>query len=431
MLAKPGGASMKRWMQRFTFSGHSVGMTAFLALFPGFFFYHTLLGLGMIGAVLGGYFAPVSLLVAPPLLFFYAYKIRRDQSHLGHADVFFWLYIAYFLTVVAIQASAGANPVIVGNHLLGALFIANMFLVFRLTDFNRGDVRFLLLATLAGMSAIVFSYSVDGSFYLAPLGTAKNPESLATYQGFSRSYLFTFMAAIAYCRGRLLRIVLYCAAAPTLFVNTARSEFVAMLFVIPIIEIYYARHKMVLASVLLAIFLGIYLNLEYLLSLLPSNRILELLDLSQSTSANKRHLLSLYAKNTIAQFPIFGDYASYTPGFYSHNVLSAWVDTGVFGFFFVLALVILPLLQMLVKGYFLPRPSPVFILGFTLACITLLLLLTSHYFTDMLIGATLGTYSKYRYGRKHGKHSPPHIGPSAPRHAHLRQAVPQAGRVRA
>ena len=419
-----------RWLNRFTFSGHSVGMAAFLALFPGFFFYHTVLGLGLIGAFLGGYFAPVAMLVAPPLLFFYAYKIRRDKSHLGHADVFFWLYIAYFLTLIGIHASVGANPVIVGNHLLGVLFILNLFLIFRLTDFNRGDVRFLLLATLAGMSVIVFAYSVDGSFYLAPLGTAKNPESLATYQGFSRSYLFTFVAAIAFCRSKLLRIVLYCVAAPTLCVNTARSEFVAMLVVIPIVEIYYARHKTLLAAVLIAMSLALYINLDYLLSLLPSNRILELLDLSQSTSANKRHVLSVYAMNTIAQFPIFGDYASYNPGFYSHNVLSAWVDTGFFGFVFVLALVTLPLLQMLVKGYFLRRPSPIFILGFTLASITLLLLLTSHYFTDMLIGATLGTYSKYRYGRKHGKHRAPDLGPSAPRHPDLHQAVPQAGRVR-
>lgn len=419
------------WIKRFGWSGHSVGMLAFLALFPGFFFYHTSLGLGLIGAFLGGYFAPVALLVAPPLLFFYAYKIRRDQSHLGHADVFFGLYIGYFLTIVGIQAVAGANPVIIGNHLLGILFITNLFLIFRLTDFSRGDARFLLLASLAGMSAIVFSYSVDGSFYLAPLGTAKNPESLATYQGFSRSYLFTYVAVIAFCRGRMLRIVLYCVAAPTLFVNTARSEFVAMLFTIPIIEIYYARRKVILTVMLAALFLTIYLNLDYLLSILPSNRILELLDLSQSTSANKRQQLSMYAVNTIAQFPIFGDYASYNPGFYAHNVLSAWVDTGVFGFAFVIALVALPLLQMLIKGYFLPRPSPVLILGFTLAAITLLLLITSHYFTDMLIGATLGTYSKYRYGRKHGKHSAPNLGPSTPRHPHLRQGMPQAGRVRA
>jgi hypothetical protein len=68
------------------------------------------------------------------------------------------------------------------------------------------------------------------------------------------------------------------------------------------------------------------------------NRILELLDLSQSTSANKRHHLTVYAMQTIAAHPILGDYASYKPGYYSHNVLSAWVDLGLFGFVYLLAI---------------------------------------------------------------------------------------------
>lgn len=421
---------MKRWLRRFTWSGHSVGMLAFLALFPGFFFYHTLLGLGLIGAFLGGFFAPVSLLMAPPLCFFYAYKVRRDQAQLGLPDVCFFLYMAYFLILVTIQAAAGANPVIVGNHLLGVLYIVNMFFIFRLTDFSRTDIRLISMATLAAMSAIVFSYSMDGAFYLAPQGTAMNPESLATYQGFSRSYLVTFVAIIAFCRSLSLRLLLYCVAAPTLFLNTARSEFAALLFLIPVIEIYYAKRKLALTAVLITMFAGIYFNLEQIISMLPDNRILELLDLSHSSSASKRHHLSMYAMNTIAQFPIFGDYASYTPGFYSHNVLSAWVDTGIFGFVFVLALILLPMTQMFIKGYFQRKQTAMFILSFSFACITILLLINSHYFTDMLIGATLGSYSTYRYGRKHGQHRSPDIGPSTPRHAHLREAVQQTGAAR-
>jgi hypothetical protein len=421
---------MKRWLRSFTWSGHSVGMLAFLALFPGFFFYHSLLGLGMTGAFMGGYFAPVSLFFAPPLMFFYAYMIRRRSGQLGRAEVFFLLYIAYFLAVVAIQAAAGASRTIVGNHVLGALFTTNMFLIFRLTDFSRPAFRSACLVTLAAMSAIVFAYSVDGSFYLAPLGTSKNPESLATYQGFSRSYLVTFIAAIAYARALSLRVLLYCIAAPTLFVNTARSEFVAMLFMIPIIEVYYSKRKVWMATILGVLFLLAYANVDQILALLPSNRILELFDLSQSTSANKRHHLTMYAMNTIEQFPVFGDYASYSPGTYSHNVLSAWVDTGLFGFLFVLAILILPATQMIFRGYFLSRQSCIFILAFSLASSTLLLLITSHYFTDMLIGASLGSYSRYRFGRKHAQHRPSDLRPSAPRHADLHQTVPQAGATR-
>ena len=421
---------MRRLRTSLSWNEHSVAMVAFLALFPGFFFYHTLLGLGKIGAFLGGYFAPVSILMAPPLMYFYFYRIRRDGGRMGRPEVLFALYMGYFAFIIALQSMAGANPVIITGHVLATLFITNMFFIFRLADFSRRSFRLAALASLLAMSAIVFAYSVDGAFYLAPLGTAKNPESLATYQGFSRSYLVTFVAAIAFTNSAVMRTLLYCVAAATLFVNTARSEFVALLFMIPIIEIYFSKTKVLMISVITILSLLIYLNLQEILSLLPTNRILELFDLSHSASANKRHHLSVYAMNTIANFPAFGDYGSYTPGAYSHNVLSAWVDTGLFGFVFVIALLIMPTAQMFLRGYFLPRQSAIFILSFSLACITILLLITSHYFTDMLIGATLGAYSRYRYGRKNPAHRPPVLGPSAARHPHLRETVPHAGPTR-
>ncbi|NHZ79732.1 hypothetical protein F2P44_10635 [Massilia sp. CCM 8695] len=406
---------------------HRAGMLAFFALFPGFFFYHTALGLGKIPAVLGGYFAPVSLLLLPMLFFVYASKVRRNMDYLGKSDVAFFLYLAYFALIVGVNAAAGANLVIVSNHVLGIIFMLNVFFAFRLCDLGERRFRQMALGSLLAMSAIVFAYAVDGSFYLAPLGTAKNPESLASYQGFSRSYLFTFAAAIAYTRPVQLRIVLYCLAAPTLFVNTARSEFAALLFMIPIIELYHARHKSLMTAIFIVLFLLIYSNLDQLLSMLPSNRVLELLDLSHSSSANKRHHLSEYAMNSIAQFPIFGDYASYSPGLYSHNVLSAWVDTGLVGFLFVLGILIVPAIPMFFKGYFAQQRSSEFILGFSLCCITVLLLITAHYFTDMLIGATMAAYSSYRYGMTHAFNRTSDIGPSAPRHPDLRQAMPGAG----
>lgn len=411
--------------------GHLAASAAFLALFPGFFFYHTALGLGAIPAVLGGYFAPVALLGLPLLVYAYAYQIKHDRRYLTGHDASFALYMAYFACIVAVNAAAGANSVIVTNHVLAIVFIGSVFLMFRMADFGAPRFRQILLLTLFAMSAIVFAYSVDGAFYLAPLGTAKNPESLATYQGFSRSYLFAFAAAIGFTRSLPLRMLLYCIAAPTLFVNTARSEFAAMLFMIPVIELYHTRSKLLVSSAFAIAGLLLWSNLDSLLAMLPDNRVLELLDLSHSTSANKRHHLSVYALNTIARFPAFGDYASYSPGFYSHNVLSAWVDTGLFGFLFVLAIVIVPAVPMLFKGYFISTKSSAFILAFALACITLLLLVSSHYFTDMLIGATVGTYAAFKHGRRHGYHRAPLVGPSTPGYPDLHQAMPMAGGQRA
>jgi hypothetical protein len=391
---------MKRAPTRRSWAERAIPNLAFLLLFPGFFFYHTALGIGSMGAFLGGYFAPVSLLFVLPLCLVYGYQLKTDIHSLSRVDLHFGIFLAYFLAVMAINAAAGANVAIGVGHLLGILFLVNIFILFKTIDFAHREFRRLAIPSLLAMSAIVFAYSVDGVFYLGALGIAKDAESLATYQGFSRSYLVTFMAVIAYTRGMALRALLYCLAGAALFLNTARSEFAALLFVIPIIEFYHARQKLFFILALVSIVSLINLNLDPIVAALPNNRILELLDLSQSSSANTRHHLSVHAMQTIAAHPLLGAYASYSPGNYSHNILSAWVDLGLFGLIYLLAIIIIPAIPMFFREYLAARRSGTFLLGFSLACITVLLLLTSHYFTDMLIGATLGAYSQYRHGRK-------------------------------
>jgi hypothetical protein len=403
--------------------------SAFFLLFPGFFYYHTLLGTGTTGAFLGGYFSPVSLVYMLPLAVVYYKRLRRDPCRLSLIDMHYGLFNAYFVAVIVVNAAAGASPAIVAHHLAGILFMVNTFILFSLIDFNHRQFLLMGLASLAAMSAIVFTFSVNGVFFLGALGIAKDADSLATYQGFSRSYLMTILPVLAHTRSLPLRLILYASGAATLFVNTARSEFAALLFAIPIVEFYFSRHKLIFLGLAVVSTLLISAHMDEIIAALPDNRILELLDLSQSTSANKRHHLTVYAEHTIAAHPLLGDYASYTLGYYSHNVLSAWVDLGLFGFVYLLALTALPAVPMFFKEYFAGRRRPEFIHGFALACVTLLLLISSHYFTDMLIGATLGAYSQYRYERKHGKYRPPDFSPSTLRHPDLRQAVPQPERT--
>jgi hypothetical protein len=403
---------------------------AFFLLFPGFFYYHTVLGIGAMGAVLGGFFAPVSVVFVLPLAFIYLARLKRDPRHLSLVDLHFWLFLVYFVTVIALNAAVGANRMIVVNHILGILFLVNIFVIFCFLDFRERRFRVVGLLSLAAMTAIAIGFSTNGVFYLGALGIAKDADSLATYQGFSRSYLITWLAVAAYTRSLPLRLLLHVSGAVTLFVNTARSEFVALLFVVPVIEFYYSRHKLyfILAGIGAAALFNLYF--DQLLAALPENRILELLDLSQSTSANKRHHLTVHALQTISAHPLVGDYASYEPGYYSHNILSAWVDLGLFGLIYLSALMVVPVVPMFIREFFASRRCGDFMLGFALACVTILLLLTSHYFTDMLIGASLGAYSKYMYERKYGKDRTPDFGPSGVPRPDFHQAVPHFGRAR-
>jgi hypothetical protein len=404
---------------------HLLLNAAFFLLFPGFFYYHTLLGAGLSGAFLGGYFSPISLLCMLPLALAWYLRMRRDARRLSTIDLHYGLFNAYFLAVVVVNAAAGANPTIVANHILGILFMVNTFVMFTMIDFEHRQFRLMALASLAAMSAIVASFEVEGVFYLAKLGVAKDSDSLATYQGFARSYLMTFLPVVAHTRSQPLRLLLYGVGTATLFVNAARSEFVALVFTIPIIELYFSRHKLLLAGCAVLAGTLLYAHLGDIVAALPDNRVLELLDLSQSTSANARHHLTVYAEQTIAAHPLVGAYASYAPGYYSHNVLSAWVDLGLFGFVYLMAITIVPAVPMFFKEFLAQRRRPEFIHGFALACVAVLLLITSHYFIDMLVGATLGAYSQYRYERKYGKYRPPDIGPSTLRHQDLRETVPQ------
>lgn len=377
----------------------SLSHLAFLLLFPGFFFYQTLLGLGKISAFLGGYFPQMVAMLMLPLLISYAKQMKGSRLS-SRVDLYFAIYVAYFTLLIGANFLAGANRTTVMTHLNAVGFYVALFIIFKTMNLDNQRFKFSLVFSLIAMAAIIFNSSVDGTFYLATQNLARDSDRVATYQGFSRSYFLTFAVGISLIKLPQHRAIIYCVAAPALYLNGARSEFVALLFMVPIIEVYRAKRKLLTLAVIISIVAIAALNFELIVSALPSNRILELLDLSQSTSANARHALKLFAINTIVANPLLGDYASYRPGDYAHNVLSAWVDLGLFGFIFLLALLLLPALSLIPRGLARGNTSNECLLAFFLLSVTLFLLLTSHYFVDMTTGAALGAYSNYRSRRQ-------------------------------
>lgn len=371
-----------------------------MVLFPGFFFYHLLLGIGATRAFLGGYFTPVSLIFSLPLVFLYIRQFKARRYQLSLFELYFGIFLVFFSFIVGINALIGAEKSIVVGHIEGFLFMVNAYLLFRMIDFTQGPFRYLAGASLIGMSAVIFAFSTDGMFRMDTLGLAKDPAALSTYQGFARSYLVTFLCVIPYTRSRSLRLALYVIGAFSLYLNTARSEFVALLFCIPIIELYFSKNKLLFTIVVASIAWIIIINFDAIEAQLPNNRILELLDLSHSNSAILRRQMMAQAVQTVSNHPVMGDFASYAPGHYAHNIFSAWVDLGFFGFAYLVVLIIFPGVSLLVSGYFTSKAESEFILVFSFICATILLLIKSHNFTDMLIGACFGAYSRYRYKRR-------------------------------
>lgn len=388
--------------------GKMTAHLAFILLFPGFFFYQTLLGVGAIRAYLGGYFSAIAFAFLLPLAWHYFIAIKKNRDFFQKTDLYFILFVIYYLFVLSANGAGGANATIVQRYAATLVFCIDVYIIFRMLDL--ADKTFIVAATsaLLLMSAVTAYFSIDGFFYLRSLDEARNPESLATYQGFARSYIFTFLVVVATVKTVGGRCLLYALAITSLFLNGARSEFSAVLFIVPIIELYHARHK--LFSVALAFFLSIWLgtNAESLLRMLPETRILQLFDLSHSSSGAAREQLSLDAWHTISNNPVLGDFASYADGHYAHNILCGWVDFGLIGFLFFAAMLLVPAVLLLANGYFVNMRSGDFIVAFSFSCVAILWALTAKAVPDMSIGAALGAFAKYRYTLRYRQAHPSH-----------------------
>lgn len=83
------------------------------------------------------------------------------------------------------------------------------------------------------------------------------------------------------------------------------------------------------------------LNRDRIIHAEGASRTLGLLNLSHDASYNERVYILKESISTILYHPITGSYASYKPGYYSHNALSAWVDFGIIGFIVYLTCVLM------------------------------------------------------------------------------------------
>lgn len=386
---------------RFDKGAQFICASAFLLLFPGFFFYQTLIALNLIPAFLGGYFGIVSVAFALPLLYVYwtSYRKKRVDPFAG-IEIYFFLFLAYFTGTVMVNLVFGADREIGMSQLVSVLFIFEMFVIFRLLDFRQKRLHRLLILAMLAMSGIILFFSPGGSFILTnksdDLG---NVEALASYQGFARSLLFTFIAVTPFIKRMSGRLVIYALAAAALYLNGSRTEFVMAVLSIPMIEIYCSRHRLAIIMTIMLLMVGLFANLQTLTEVLPENRMLELLDLSHASSAKTRQNLTENALRTISQNPWSGSYASYIPGQYAHNIVSAWVDLGFVGFAYMIGLLLIPIVTLVFKREFVHSRSAEFLLAAWLLCLAVVLLLTSRTFNDMIIGAAVGAYASY-LGRK-------------------------------
>lgn len=392
---------------------------AFVFLVPGFFFYHWLGNTGVMPMLLGGYsnesaalvVVSTALLALPGM----AYG-KHGHARLSSAELLYGAFMLYFCTVAMTHWVIGTAPQVSVSHIASIIQLAAVFLVFRFAQLDSVGLRRVLLVAAVGMALLVYQSATAHT--LATLLAATDNIHVATYQGLARMFMLTVMVIIAFTQSRMTRLLHYLNATVVIFLLGARSEVAGLLVFAAAFE-WTLIHRKGLALLLMTLVLAataamLAAFLPLLSEWLPDNRVLSLLmEYEADGSVQERGELTRFAMETIDTNPLLGSYGSYFElggvGGYAHNILSAWVDTGVVGFGLMLGLLALVAVMYADVQFKSARLPPVSValhaLGIGLLMQTLFFLVAAKSFTDIsvavLVGVTGALCAQLRSDRTH------------------------------
>ncbi len=378
--------------------GENLSIAAFLILFPGFFFYHYAAGRGYMPSFLGGYFGVMAVGLLMPLLviFFANYKFYLDKVLFTFACICFLIFsislINYFLGLpVEFEFD------MLAWSMSGLLFNIMCFVIGSMINFRKSiflvSALFLVMCLL-----VVVNIGEYGIFNVR--AEADNAESVATYQGFARSLVFSGLIVSA-CHIDRLRyfIPIILLTVFTLFFNGARSEFAAFALSAIVLTLVQFNRGLKYAMMWLVGFLMVGLFYNEIISSLPESRMLNLLALDSDGSFNERTYLLDIGLGLIARSPLLGEYGGYVNyggvGSYPHNITSAWVNLGLFGFLAYTLLYIF-LIRFAISAYGTNGSRPVFRVFIIFLTFSLISLIASKDYSYMATGFLLGLYINCR-----------------------------------
>lgn len=372
--------------------GNALPSILFFVLFPGFFFYYSLVGIGAIDAIPVGYFGSsciaVVALFAPRL-----FDGAINRHGMTPVDILFLAFTVYFVSVVAVYYVFGGYLEKTAWHAQSILEFTAVFLVFRFIQFDSQRFKRACLLCAVAMSATVALYSQGGSFDLSPDQGVVIP----SYQGFAMALIICALIGAASVSGTVKRLAIHAVFTYALFLIGARSEFLAYIMFAAVFEFVAVRNKprflavsMVVVTVAAAVLMAEDLDTE-------GNRIARLADLSADNSFNNRMDYFYRGLEQIWNSPIFGQYGGYDYSEYAHHIISAWVDLGFLGFVIVVAMI--ALIGICIWGRLSAgnRSAEIALLsGIFVACVALLL--TSKYFSYAMFAAVIGMASSILSG---------------------------------
>lgn len=365
------------------------------ALFPLFFLYQLAVSKG-ISPVLGGYTGIVSVISLASILLI-AFAFHRQRGFWVSFDL--WVVLLFLYGLAWSYTSQVYLPEKgLGENVIGGLVIWLSYYFFgRVVPFEDRQFSRLFLFSYLLMLAVIVSNVEDGVFKLG------RGESAATYQSFAYSFLFVSCLVLMNRRSLVAAWVVAAVTLLALVLNGARSEFIA--FVIILLTYFLLGRGRVISFALMVIAFAVAIANMAFLENFEKNRFYNLFFMGAQGSLDERTQANSAGLETILKNPVLGDFASYPPGLFAHNVSSAWVDLGLVGFVWFIALAIY-CVYILIRTPLSFSESREKRMLFALILAGVVLLISAKYFTYPLFALTLGLIVNYQiYTKRQGSRS--------------------------
>ncbi len=318
-------------------------IAGFLIVYPAYLIYQFLVFYEQIPMVFGGYFT-FGVLIALPFVLISIVK-QRKYLPVWRLDVGI-LFIIFCFVVLLTSIHGMLNDaellILVSHYSAFVKFIAIFFLSICL-NFNSTIVKKIATFSLVLLSFILISLP-SGALYNSYIEIAGGVDLFQLNYQASAVVIIILLTYTLNNKDDWVRYLIYASAGYSILVLGARFELISFAIIIITVEWLRSRIKILFIT---SFFLMLTVGGVMLSYGSFEHRALGLLNISADESFIQRQELTASAIGVILDNPILGSYASYDPGGYAHNALSAWVDFGFFGFSLFVCLLTIPFLRIL------------------------------------------------------------------------------------
>jgi len=388
---------------RAEYSGRLIFGWVFIFLF--FIIYNVFSKVGIIPKIFGGFYT-FSILSSSVLLggLFFRHIILSIQSFatkragiVETVNMFFLMFLLLFFFKVIVGYFSNENLDVVEPLAAAVLRFFCLYIICIYLPTNKLVFYKVNFLSFIAASFVLLAFFVIGGNDFVISDAWQSADRELDYQGTALAYALLTVFGVSYIKKTGIRFLCWVLSFSLLFLIDARSEFILVLVVFLWLEFFLNKSRVmgwiwgfqfVVLTALIATFLFLTgYELEF------NTRMGGLVNISEDESMVARDYLNSLGYQTIQDNFIFGDFASYPPGQYMHNIFSAWVDLGFAGFF----LLILIFLLCAVVGIFSRvTEGRAIILSLFASCV-ILLIFTKAYFYILLpvvLGLFVGAYSK-------------------------------------